>query len=664
MALSIGELVGYVDLDTTGVKRGAAEARRSIGGLAGDMDGAARKGSRLGPALVTGLKVAGTLFTGLGIAGATMGLKTAAGMESARIAFTTMLGSAGKADKFLRKLSDFAAKTPFEFPELQTAASSLISAGIEADKVIPIMTTLGDVTAGMGTGSEGIQRATVALQQMNAAGRITGEDLNQLRDAGIPVYDLLAAATGKSKAEVVKLAQAGKLGKRELDAMMKALESGKGLERFNGLMAKQSKSLSGQFSTLKDTVNMGLAKAITPLVPLLKDGLAVASGALADAMPKLAAGARQAADSVRSFVQGWKDGTGVGGQFRSVLTATGTAIGAVVGFMVKWQAVLVPLAGGILAIVAAVRIWREVTAAFAAVQAGLNIVLAANPIGLVVLAIVGLVAAFTIAYKRSETFRKIVTKALDGIKAAAKAVGAFFAKTLPAFFSKAWDKVKSLTSGGVDKVVGWVKGLPGKIGRGLMSLGKAVTTPHRLAFNAALDIVRNLGGKVKDWVAGIPGKLLSLGGRFASACKQLLQGFVDGMKNAAGIISGIAGNVWDTVRGLLNGAIGRINAALEFTIDLPGPKNLTINPPNIPQLATGGRVSSGTLAVIGEGREAETVLPDSLLRGLLERVHESGRQSAMASGSQAPLIGTVNQQPGESVDTLAERLYFKLRTRG
>ena len=81
----------------------------------------------------------------------------------------------------------------------------------------------------MGTGSEGVKRATIALQQMSAAGRITGEDLNQLRDAGIPVYDLLSSATGKSKEEVVKLAQAGKLGKKELGAMMEALESGKGL---------------------------------------------------------------------------------------------------------------------------------------------------------------------------------------------------------------------------------------------------------------------------------------------------------------------------------------------------------------------------------------------------------------------------------------------------
>jgi tape measure domain-containing protein len=209
----------------------------------------------------------------VGAAGVGMGIQVAAGNENAQIAFETMLGSGEKARAFLDRLKSFAASTPFEFPELQTAASSLISAGVEADKVIPIMTSLGNATSGMGTGSEGVKRATVALQQMNAAGRITAEDLNQLRDAGIPVYDLLATATGKSKKEVAALAQTGKLGKKELDQMMAALGSGKGLERFNGLMEKQSASLNGMWSTVKDTLGQGLATAIQPVIPLLKEGL-------------------------------------------------------------------------------------------------------------------------------------------------------------------------------------------------------------------------------------------------------------------------------------------------------------------------------------------------------------------------------------------------------
>lgn len=258
-----------------------------VGKAAGDTES---RFSKVGKGLATVSKLAGTgavLFGGLAGAGAMLGLKTAAGMEQARIAFTTMLGSGQKADRFLKDLAAFAAKTPFEFPELQTAASSLISAGFEASKVIPIMTTLGDVTSGMGTGAEGVQRATVALQQMSAAGRITGEDLNQLRDAGVPVFDLLAAATGKSKEAISALAQQGKLGKTEMQALFDALGTGKGLERFSGLMEKQSSSLTGMVSTFKDTLGQGLAKAIEPAIPIIKDGLGRLTGAVGTALEAL-----------------------------------------------------------------------------------------------------------------------------------------------------------------------------------------------------------------------------------------------------------------------------------------------------------------------------------------------------------------------------------------
>lgn len=306
---------------------GPAEA---AGRSAGDKAGRGMAAG-IGNALKTGLAAAGGGLIALGAYGLKAGLQTASGMEQAKISFTTMLGSAQKADGFLQNLGKFAATTPFEFPELQTAASSLISAGVNADKVIPIMTSLGNATSGMGTGAEGVKRATVALQQMNAAGKITGEDLNQLRDAGIPVYDLLAAATGKSKEEVAGLAAAGKLGRKELDQLMGALESGKGLERFAGLMDAQSRSLSGLASTFKDTLNQGLATAVQPLIPLLKDGLGKATEFATAQMPRLAAGIQSVLDKAKTvgpqidalkaaLVYGW---TGMGdlkttGQFKQL----------------------------------------------------------------------------------------------------------------------------------------------------------------------------------------------------------------------------------------------------------------------------------------------------------------------------------------------------------
>ncbi len=311
---------------------GAAAGAQAGGTFGGAFSTAAGTGLGATGALAGVAKTGIVGLAALGAAGAVAGVKTAAGMENADIAFTTMLGSATKADGFLRDLSKFAAKTPFEFPELQTAAGSLISAGFQANKVIPIMTTLGNVTSGMGTGSEGVKRATVALQQMQAAGRITAEDLNQLRDAGVPVFDLLSAATGKTKEEIAAMAATGKLGKTEMQQLFTALETGKGLERFNGLMNKQSASLSGMFSTLKDTANMTLANLITPALPAIKSGLGLMidlTGQVGPAIKSISAFVKPAIGTVRRFFTGLAGNAQARSAFAAivpVVRTVGTAI--------------------------------------------------------------------------------------------------------------------------------------------------------------------------------------------------------------------------------------------------------------------------------------------------------------------------------------------------
>jgi tape measure domain-containing protein len=304
-----------------GMKAMAAQADKLHGSF-GKLNQAAGKSlssgiTSLGGTVAKFGKAGAIAFGAAGVAAAGFGLKIASGNEQAKISFTTMLGSAKRADKFLRQLQQFAAKTPFEFPELQTAASSLISVGIKADKVIPIMTSLGNATSGMGTGAEGVKRATVALQQMTAAGKITAEDLNQLRDAGIPVFDLLTKATGKTTAQIAKMAANGKLGKKELTQLMSALESGKGLERFAGLMDKQSHSLAGLASTFKDVAGQAFAGLATSAFPLIKSGLADMSTGL-------------------GHLSAWvKDNKGALGSVFKVIGSTLKTLGGTVGVVFK-----------------------------------------------------------------------------------------------------------------------------------------------------------------------------------------------------------------------------------------------------------------------------------------------------------------------------------------
>jgi tape measure domain-containing protein len=286
--------------DTAGDVREIGSAAEETGRRASRALGVLRS---IGSVAVGAAKIGTKALVGLAAAGGAWGLKVASGNEQAAISFTTMLGSAKKAGSFITDLQAFAAKTPFEFSGLQQSASSLLSAGIDADKIIPIMTNLGNATSGMGTGAEGVQRATVALQQMNAAQKISAEDLNQLRDAGIPVYDLLAKATGKTTAQIAQMVDKGKLGRKELGQLMDALESGKGLEKFAGLMDAQSNSVAGKWSTIKDTFGQGLARVVEPWLPTVKKALDGATGAATPFFDRLTAKSSELAKKAPAAIE-------------------------------------------------------------------------------------------------------------------------------------------------------------------------------------------------------------------------------------------------------------------------------------------------------------------------------------------------------------------------
>jgi tape measure domain-containing protein len=202
----------------------------------------------------------------MGTAGFRAGLQAASGAEQANIAFTQFFkGNADAAMRFQKQLEEFAARTPFEFPQLRQAASSMMAVGVSSEKVIPILTTVGDAISSIGGGADHIQRATIALQQMAQKGKVTAEEMLQLTEAGIPAWDALAAELGTDVAGAMKLVE-----KRTVDAatMFSALEkkSGSALQNMAGMMDVQARSFQGMMSTFKDTVSMAAGEMLRPLM--------------------------------------------------------------------------------------------------------------------------------------------------------------------------------------------------------------------------------------------------------------------------------------------------------------------------------------------------------------------------------------------------------------
>lgn len=244
-----------------------------------------------------GALAAGTALAGLATAGAVLGVKTAADLEQAGIAFETLLGSGKKAQKFLKGLTAFAEKTPFELPGLIAASRQLIGVGASAKTVIPTLTAWGDAAGALGLKQEAFERVMIAVTQSMSKGKVQAEELMQITEAGIPIYPLLAKAMGKTVPEIQKLGSEGKLLAEDI---FPALEKQMGKD-YGGTMAKQSKTLTGLWSTFMDTINIGLATAVGPMMDTFKGALAGAIGVASAAFEKLP-GAVEAAMGVLSDI--------------------------------------------------------------------------------------------------------------------------------------------------------------------------------------------------------------------------------------------------------------------------------------------------------------------------------------------------------------------------
>jgi len=279
---------------------------------------------------------------------------------------------------------------------------------------------------------------------------------------------------------------------------------------------------------------------------------------------------------------------------------------------------LAPIAAGIGAIVAAfttwiavTRAWQAITKAAAAVQAALNAVLAANPIGIVVLALVGLVAAFVAAYKNSETFRNIVTAAWEGIKSAASAVWDWMKKAFQWIKDGLSSVGKWFTDRGKDIQGAW-EAVRAALAKGWIWIQANVFAPIKrgvnlvkMGFDAARDGIGLAWDAVKnglkagwDWIdrnvfQGFRNGLDTLVGWVRSG-KDSIVDLWEGVKTAfATPINWVIRNAWN------DGLLRAINAVARV---IPGVSE--ISPlPEIRTRAKGGYTPPGWTLVGEEGPE-------------------------------------------------------------
>lgn len=191
----------------------------------------------------------------------TAGIKYNAEMQTYNTRLTTLLGNAEKAQATLNQIKKDAAATPFDVAGLTQANSLLISTGLSAEDSRKTILALGNAVSASGGGNEELQRMAVNLQQVKNVGKATSLDIKQFAFAGIDVYGMLADYTGKTKAELQDMEITWDMLN---GALIKASSEG---GKYFGAMEKQSETINGKISTLKDNFSAMTGNLTATLIP-------------------------------------------------------------------------------------------------------------------------------------------------------------------------------------------------------------------------------------------------------------------------------------------------------------------------------------------------------------------------------------------------------------
>jgi tape measure domain-containing protein len=192
-------------------------------------------------------------------------------LETQTRSIQTLTGSAQQAKQIISELQALGAVTPFTSTELIDAAKRLQAFGVEAKNVVATTRRLADVSGA--TGAE-LQGLVTAYGQVQAKGRLQGEELLQFQERGIALQGELRKMYGLSGDEFQKALSKGQISAQAVEVAIVRLTE-KGGKYANGAIA-QSDTLAGKFSTLQDGIDQ-VARAVgTSLTPALKGALDVA----------------------------------------------------------------------------------------------------------------------------------------------------------------------------------------------------------------------------------------------------------------------------------------------------------------------------------------------------------------------------------------------------
>jgi tape measure domain-containing protein len=555
--------------------RDAAASTRSLG-TAGRSAGQAMtwsqsQGHRFRQSMLVMGQTARWAGFGLGIAGAgavKMGIEFNATMEQNEVALDQFLRSGERTNAMLDELFQIAAKTPFEFKDVTTAARKFLAFGFTARQTTRYLMGVGNAVAGIGGGNDEIQRAIIALGQMQAKGKVMGQELLQLTELGIPAYQILKQELGLTSDQMKRVGDEGISARKGIEAIMAGMD-----KRFAGAAERQAQTMAGRWSTFKDYFRQTMGALTRPLFDIIRKTILPA---FINIMPEVQ---KEAPRILRGFFLGLSGDTGAVGKAGitarkvgdALRKAFGVAKGAVEDFLeaIKpaqpfFENVMLPLAKGL------------------AIGIGVTLV---GAFKLAIILLRGFSEVLGFLGRIAEPFEPIIT-----------GIGMALSLVLGGAVLRALSYIPRL--GVVFRVAGaGLNFLGNVIGKAVIFFGRFLGSILRI-FGPMRRFGQAIANGIRNPMNDTLGFLAALGPRMFNAGVAVAKALVRGIKNvfAAGI--GFAADVGKTIA---NFVINLLNDAIPNKIPGPGPLpdiNLPDNP--IPSFARGGRMHHSGWAIVGE----------------------------------------------------------------
>lgn len=186
-------------------------------------------------------------------------------VEQLEASFEVMTGSAEKAGEIMTKLKKIGATTPFEVKGLAEVTQLLMNYGFTAEDAIDSMEMLGDISQGS---ADKMNSIALAYGQMSSAGKVNLQDIKQMINAGFNPLQEIAETTGETMESLYDRISKGTISVDEITASMKRSTQQGG--KYYKSMERQSKTLSGKISTLKDTFYELASSILDTAMPSIK----------------------------------------------------------------------------------------------------------------------------------------------------------------------------------------------------------------------------------------------------------------------------------------------------------------------------------------------------------------------------------------------------------